>query len=300
MIGLKQSAAAAALTQAGLEPLPKPVKSLKAAGIVVAQSPVPGTRVKRGSEVRLDVAAGKPAAAVPDVSGRLAREAVTALHDAGFKTVVAFVPSAQPKGTIVAEAPAAGTKAPSGSTIHLNISKGGAQTGTRATPTTSVPSSTRTTPTTSATTTSAPSNTTPSAQPTAVTVPDVTTQAMFPAVRSLEQAGLHTQVTLVDSSQPAGDVISQSPTAQTKVNKGQVVTLEVSLGPGPAQMTPVPDVTGKDAQQANQALSDAGFTVQTVDRKITGANSDGNVVDEQPTGQAPQGFTIILIVGRTS
>ena len=29
------------------------------------------------------------------------------------------------------------------------------------------------------------------------------------------------------------------------------------------------------------------------------ATQDGKVVDEQPSGQAPQGFTIILIVGRT-
>jgi serine/threonine-protein kinase len=300
VIGLKQSAAAAALTQAGLEPLPKPVKSLKAAGIVIAQRPVPGTRVKPGSEVVLDVAAGKPAVAVLDVTGRLARDAVTALQDAGFKTVVVFVPSAQPKGTVVAEAPAAGTKAPSGSTIRLNISKGTSQTGTRATPTTSVPASTPTTPTTSAATTSTPSNTTtPAPKPSAVAVPDVTTQAIFPAVRSIEQSGLHAQVTLVDSSQPAGSVISQSPTAQTKATKGQVVTLEVSLGQNPAQSSQVPDVTGKDVQQATQALNDAGFTVQTVDREVADATQDGKVVDEQPSGQAPQGFTIIVIVGRT-
>src|SRR5437868_9198939 len=39
VIGLKQSAAAATLTQAGLKPLPKPVKSLAPAGVVVTQKP---------------------------------------------------------------------------------------------------------------------------------------------------------------------------------------------------------------------------------------------------------------------
>ena len=302
VIGLKQSAAAAALTQAGLKPLPNTVKSLTGAGVVIAQRPLPGTRVKRGSEVALDVAGGKPTVAVPDVTGMQARDAVTALHDARFKTLVAFVPSTQPKGTIVAEAPAAGTKAPSGSTIRLNIAKGPQTNGQRKptpTPTTSVPASTRATPSTPATTASTPTNTAPAPKPTAVTVPDLTTQAILPATRTLEQGGLHTRVTLVDSSQPAGRVISQTPTAEAKADKGDVVQLNVSLGPNPAPMTQVPDVTGKDVQQATQVLNDAGFTVQTVDRKVAGANQDATVVDEQPTGQAPQGFTIVLIVGRT-
>jgi beta-lactam-binding protein with PASTA domain len=297
LIGLKQSTASAELTQAGLKPLPKSVKSPTAAGTVIAQRPAPGTHVKRGSEVVLDVSVGKPAVAVPDLIGRRAPNAVTALHDAGFKTLVVGVPSTQPKGTIVAQAPTAGTKARSGSTIRLNVSKGTRQTtsGAKATPTPSPPART----TTPATTNSTPTNTTPALKPAAVTVPDVTTQDILPAIRTLEQDDLHTQVTLVQSSQPAGRVISQSPTAQSNADKGQVVQLNVSLGPNPAQMTQVPDVTGKDTQQAIQTLNDAGFTVQTVDRKVADATKNDKVVDEQPIDQAPQGFTIILIVGRT-
>ena len=59
-------------------------------------------------------------------------------------------------------------------------------------------------------------------------------------------------------------------------------------------------MTGQDVQQATQTLQQAGFTVQTVDRTVTGATQNGRVVDEQPSGQAPQGFTIVLVVGRTS
>jgi beta-lactam-binding protein with PASTA domain len=297
LIGLKQSTASAKLTQAGLKPLPESVKSLTAPGTVIAQRPAPGTRVKRGSGVVLDVSVGKPAVVVPDLTGSRATDAVTALHNAGFKTLVVAVPSAQPKGTIVAEAPTAGTKAPSGSTIRLNISKGTQQTagGTKATPTPSPPAPT----TTPAATSTTPTNSTPALKPAAVTVPDVTTQDILPAIRTLEQDDLHTQVTLVQSSQPAGSVISQSPTAQSKADKGQVVQLDVSLGPNPAQMTQVPDVTGKDTQQAIQTLNDAGFTVQTVDRTVADATNNGKVVDEQPIDQAPQGFSIILIVGRT-
>jgi serine/threonine-protein kinase len=305
VIGLKQSEAAAQLTQVGLKPLARPVKSLTAPGTVVAQKPAPGTKLKRGSVVVLDVSAGKPAVAVPDVSGQLAPDAITALRKAGFQTAVVGVPSAQPKATVVAEAPAAGTKAPSGSKIRLDISKGTAQpAGTTPAATTAAPSTpARTTPaaspaTTPAATTTATTTSTPAPQP-GVTVPDVTGTGMFPAVRTLEQAAVQAQVNLVQSSQPAGRVNSQDPPARSKADRGQVVQLNVSLGPNPAQLAQVPDVTGQDAQQATRTLQNAGFTVQTAERKATGATQDGKVVDEQPSLQAPQGFTVILIVGRT-
>jgi beta-lactam-binding protein with PASTA domain len=305
VIGLKQSEAATQLTQVGLKPLARPVKSLTAPGTVVAQKPAPGTKLRRGSVVVLDVSAGKPAVVVPDVSGQLAPDAITALRKAGFETAVVGVPSARPKATVVAEAPAAGTKAPSGSKIRLNISKGTAQpadttaAGTTAAPSTPAGTTPAASPvTTPAATTTATTTSTPAPQP-GVTVPDVTGTGMFPAVRTLEQAGLQTQVNLVQSSQPAGRVNSQDPPAGSKADRGQVVQLNISLGPNPAQLTQVPGVTGQDAQQATRTLQNAGFTVQTVERKVTGATQDGKVVDEQPSVQAPQGFTVILIVGRT-
>jgi eukaryotic-like serine/threonine-protein kinase len=305
VIGLKQSEAAAQLTQVGLKPLARPVKSLTAPGTVVAQKPAPGTKLKRGSVIVLDVSAGKPAVVVPNVSGQLAPDAITALRKAGFQTAVVGVPSAQPKATVVGEAPSAGTKAPSGSRIRLNISKGTAQpAGTTPAGTTAAPSTpARATPaaspaTTPAATTTVTTTSTPAPQP-GVTVPDVTGTGMFPAVRTLEQAGLQAQVNLVQSSQPAERVNSQDPPARSKADRGQVVQLNISLGPNPAQLAQVPDVTGQDAQQATRTLQNAGFTVQTAERKVTGATQDGKVVDEQPSVQAPQGFTVILIVGRT-
>src|SRR5207248_2003610 len=83
--------------------------------LVIAQKPVPGTRVKRGAVVLLSVSRGKPALAVPDLTGQPAPQAVSALRKAGFLPLVVGVPSAQPKGTVVAEAPTAGTKAQAGS-----------------------------------------------------------------------------------------------------------------------------------------------------------------------------------------
>jgi eukaryotic-like serine/threonine-protein kinase len=296
VLGLGQAQATAKLTEAGLQTQARPVKSLAAPGTVVAQRPAPGQRIKRGATVLLNVARGKPALAVPDVTGRSAPAAVTALRKAGFLTTVVGVPSAQPKGTVVAEAPPAGTKATAGTKIRLNISKGTPQpSATTPAPTTSTPAQT-----TPARTTTTPTTTAAAPQPSGVTVPSVSSLAQTPAIRTLEQAGLHTQVTLVQSSQPAGRVISQQPAARAKATRGQVVQLNVSLGANPAEQTTVPDVTGQTVDQATQTLQQAGFTVETVDRKATAAAQDGKVVDVQPSGQAPQGWKITLVVARVA
>jgi len=308
VLGLKQAEATAKLTQAGLQVQARPVKSLAAPGTVVVQKPAPGQQIKRGATVLLGVARGKPSVAVPDVTGRAAPDAVTALRKAGFLTAVVGVPSARPKGTVVAEAPPAGTKAAAGTKVRLNISKGTPQpaattptpTTSTAAPTASAPAATATTPTRTATTPTTTATATTPAPSSSVTVPSVSSLAQTPAIRTLEQAGLHAQVTLVSSSQPAGRVISQEPAARAKSTRGQVVQLDVSLGANPAEQTTVPDVTGQTVDQATQTLEQAGFTVETVDRKATASAQDGKVVDVQPSGQAPQGWKITLVVARVA
>jgi serine/threonine-protein kinase len=298
LVGLTQTEAAARLARLGLTGTARPVKSLAAAGTVTAQKPSPGTRLKKGSQVVLNVARGKPAAAVPDVSGQTAPAAVAALRKAGFLTVVVGVPSTQAKGTVVAESPPAGTKAQAGSKVRLNISQGKPQQATTPAPTSTAQTTTAARATTTTTTTATPA---PKPAATAVTVPNVASLAQSPAIQTLEQAWLHAQVNLVQGSQPAGRVISQQPAAQSKSTRGQVVQLNVSLGPNPAgDMTEVPDVTNQPAQQATQTLQHAGFRVEKVYRRVGGAAQAGKVVDEQPSGQAPQGWKITLVVGRFS
>jgi beta-lactam-binding protein with PASTA domain len=287
LIGLTEAEAAAKLARVGLREKATPVKSLAPAGTVTAQKPVAGTHVTKGSQVLLSVAQGKPAVGVPDVRGQPAPAAVAALRKAGILTIVVGVPSTQPKGTVVAEAPAAGAKAPAGAKVRLNISTG---TQTKA-------GTTAATPTATATATTQPA---PRPAPNALKIPNVVSLPQSPAVGTLERAGLPAQVTLVQSSQPVGRVVSQQPAAQANATRGQVVQLNVSLGSSAAQPVEVPDVTGQDVQQATQTLQQAGFVVETVYRKVSAAGQDGKVVDEQPAGQAPQGWKITLVVGRMS
>ena len=82
---------------------------------------------------------------VPDVVGTTSSEATATLRDAGFEANVVAVPSEQPSGQVVAQSPAAGSDAPEGSTVRLNV----AQQATRRSPlpTTTGPATTTAPPT---------------------------------------------------------------------------------------------------------------------------------------------------------
>jgi serine/threonine-protein kinase len=91
------------------------------------------------------------------------------------------------------------------------------------------------------------------------------------------------------SPQPPNTIIKQSPAAGTPITQGEVVTVWVSSGPPQVN---VPDVQGMDAKQAEQVLTQAGFTVTVNDM------GPGKTVGSYtPTGQAPKGSNITINVG---
>ncbi len=91
------------------------------------------------------------------------------------------------------------------------------------------------------------------------------------------------------SSQPAGTIVRQEPAPNTPITSGEVVNVWVSQGP---QLVNVPDLTGMNLNQAEAALTGAGFNV-TVNQIGPGHR----VVTWSPQGQAPQGSTITITVG---
>ena len=132
-------------------------------GTVVGQDPQPGAKVAKGSDVRLKISTGaagsattpvttpattpaatttaaqqtttaaratepaQPATAhVPSLSGEL-QSAVQQLDAAGFKASVAYVPSDQPLGTVVAQTPSGEASAKTGSQVTVNVSSGRGQ-----------------------------------------------------------------------------------------------------------------------------------------------------------------------------
>jgi serine/threonine-protein kinase len=142
--GQMRAEAEATVRAAGLVPQVVSVPSTAFKGTVLAQSPRSGTRVRSGSKVRLNVSSGQssgvappppppqpppppaPATAmVPDVTGQSQEVAQRQLNAAGFKSGVVYVPSTtDPEGTVVSQAPQAGTTQKRGTRIQLNVSLG--------------------------------------------------------------------------------------------------------------------------------------------------------------------------------
>jgi serine/threonine-protein kinase len=291
VVGQRSTVAVERLRSLGLEPVVRNVFSTRPNGVVVAQDPKPPATVDPGTSVRLDVSRGTQEIEVPDVVGSTEQEALDALRTAGFEVATFDVPSAQPEGAVVAQNPAAGTKADSGSRVRINVSTGSRQGGT----TQQQPA-----PPPPATPPAAPP---PPATPATVTVPDLVGQNRTTAAQQIRSLGLKVTIRYVPSSEPVGTVVSQSPAAGSTRKRGEGVLINLSFGPdGEQTAKPVPGVVGKDEQTARSTLEGAGFAVEVWRLRVSRASQNGIVVDEQPgAGQrAPAGSTVTITVGSTS
>jgi beta-lactam-binding protein with PASTA domain len=144
VVGTTSSEATKTLGDAGFEVNVVAVPSDRPSGQVVAQAPTAGSDADKGSTVRLNVAqkaaqttttdttetstaptATTPEpATVPDVVGQELADAGRAFNGEGLKVAVAYVPSTEPRGRVVAQAQPAGTERKKGDTVQLNVSTG--------------------------------------------------------------------------------------------------------------------------------------------------------------------------------
>jgi len=271
--GLAAADAVKALQDRKLSPTLKQASSTEAPGTVLSQTPAAGKRAKPGTKVVLTVAKGSTSVSVPDVVGQSQSAAVSSLKQAGLSARTIGVPSTQPVGTVVAQSPAAGQKLARGSAVRLNVAK--------SSPVSSTPSTT-----TQQTTTTAPTTTTkpPSSGN------DYTGMRLNDAVQKIAQGRQQVIVQYLTSSQPAGVVVANA-------KAGNKERLQVSAGAHPKPSKDVPDVTSEDASKAQQDLQSAGFSAIQVTWPVSDQSTDGTVVYETPTGQAPQGSAVVIYVG---
>lgn len=202
VLGLSLDDATAVIEEAGLTVRSDEVFSSDVdAGLVVSQSPQPGTRVESGAEVGLSVSKGpEPAAnvSVPDLSGMSRDEAETALDAAGLGIrVVQMNSEAVPAGDVVTQAPGAGSSVAPGTTVAVVVSVGPAPAGTDY-----------------------------------VDVPDVTGMERGAAEQALEDAGFDVEDLETPNSAVSEDtVFGQIPVAGQQAPKGSVVLIIISSGP---------------------------------------------------------------------
>jgi serine/threonine-protein kinase len=128
-----------------------------------------------------------------------------------------------------------------------------------------------------------------------VTVTDVRLKPVAEATAILEADGFDVKVERVNSANvPVDIVIDQDPAANDKAKKGSEVTLTASAGAGQVD---VPDVDNLSFDDAQRALTSAGFQVQRRDEASDSVDA-GDVIRTDPVGgtSAVKGSTVTVFV----
>ena len=197
-------------------------------GTFTRQDPTGGTRVAKGSTVRVWFSSGPRARTIPNVKGMTQQAATSALTSAGFKvSSVATENSATvEKDHVTRTDPASGTQQPQGTSVILYISTGQ----------TTVPTG-------------------------------LVGKSQSEAVRQLNNNGFNTNIMQENSdSVAAGNVTRVDPAEGSTVSQGATITVYISSGPKmittPSQSS-LSAYAGEDSKLASY-LKSLGFTNVTV------------------------------------
>jgi serine/threonine-protein kinase len=125
-------------------------------------------------------------------------------------------------------------------------------------------------------------------------VPDVTGKTLTQAEKLLTAEEFKVGPTTREYSDkiPKDHVVTQSPAANTPVEKGATVNLVLSKGP---ELLPVPDVVGKLEAVAKQIIIDAKFSPSSAGSEYNKDYTPGTVMMQSPTatdGPQPKGSLI--------
>ena len=150
--GQSESAARATLQNAGFQVTSSTQESSSdSPGTVISQNPAGNSQAAQGSTVSIVVAKAPPTVTVPDVTGKTASQATSALSGAGLNVVETTKSVSDPAkdGIVLSENPGAGTTVNKGSTVTIVVGK---LTSTTTTTTSTTPTTSTSTTTSSKTT----------------------------------------------------------------------------------------------------------------------------------------------------
>ncbi len=259
VLGEKADRAAATLGDKGFQVVRNPEPSRKPLDTVLAQDPRAGTRVDEGSTVTITISGGPGKATVPAVTGKQVAEAKRLLSKQGFQSVTTTSRhSSQPSGTVTQSDPPPGTLTSLTTQITLTVSSGRNLT----------------------------------------TVPSVVGEPQSTAEAEISAANLTPKVTQQSSSEPVGQVLSQSPSGGQQKKPGTTVTITVSNG-----LVFVPNVVGESEDQAKRDLSGSGLeNVNVVPQTTADQTQDGLVIKQAPAAgtRSRPTDTVTIFVGRFS
>ena len=251
VVGDTQAAATSAITGAGLTAGAVTMQSSAtvAAGSVISQNPAAGTSVATGTAVALVVSSGPGTVSVPNVIGDTQAAATSAITGAGLTAGAVTMQSSATvaAGNVIGQNPAAGTSVAAGTAVALVVSSG----------------------------------------PGTVSVPNVVGDTVAQATSALQGVGLTlgTQTTARSVTSPSGEIISQSPAANSAVASGTSVTAVVSTGELETVIYPFAGGTVNDGAAPGAAPiqgSDGNFYGTT--QSGGGAGDEGTVFKVTPLG----------------
>ena len=261
-----------ALLNLGLTPEIEYEESIEyAQGIVMKSSVSKGTMVEEGSNVVLTVSAGSEGVKVEDTVGMSEAEATATLGKSGF--VVNKTESHDPyikAGNVITQSPAAGSKAPKGTTVTITISLG--------------------------------------PEVTKVQVPDLMGKGEEEAMALLVESGLQLgNVGEVNHEDPAltGLVCYQSYSVGTYVDAGTVVDINISLGPAQATYRFTESIAGPTPEEDPGYQSGTMVTVTLMaddgTQLLSTQTASFPIQQQNITGiKSPTGYVLFQYVNQTA
>lgn len=218
-------------------------------GQIVSQTPDALTKAEANTTVEVTLSSGKGEVSVPSVTGMDETTAYNTLTNSGFTPVKDYAYSADvAQGNVIEQSPNAGSLAKSGDNVKIVISRGEEQ-----------------------------------AETTSVAVPGVTGLTEDAARSAIQNVGLAVGnvSSAYSDSVASGQIISQSPVADTAVDARTAVDFVVSMGAEPAQeVKPATYKINLNIKKPNNE-SVAAANIYLYD----GADGTGNIL-EQWTNQS--------------
>ncbi|HEX5928440.1 MAG TPA: PASTA domain-containing protein [Solirubrobacterales bacterium] len=209
-------------------------------------------------EVTLTVSAGPGSGKVPSTAGLPEEDATEKVEAAGFEVDVEAVNSESvEEGLVVKSSPSGGSTATNGSTVTLTVSRG----------------------------------------PKLAKVPVLVGSQRRLAVQQIRGRGLTPSVSEEEDSAPAGEVISQSPSAGSEVEAASTVAIVVSAG---EEQPTVPNTIGRLRSEAVEAIRGAGLSPSVEEEETEVQGKIGRVLDQfpPPGSELKPGDTVTITVGK--
>jgi beta-lactam-binding protein with PASTA domain len=209
-------------------------------------------------KVMLTVSSGPGSAKVPSTAGLAQAEAEEALEEAGFEAKIESAHSKDvEEGLVIKSEPSGGQTTTKGTEVLLKVSSG----------------------------------------PKLAKVPVVVGSQRSLAVQQLRGRGFTPSVDEVESKEPAGQVIRQSPSAGSQLPPGSTVSITVSKG---EEQATVPNLIGKLRAEGVEAARAAGLKPTVQEQETEVPSQVGRVTDQfpPPNSEVKPGSSVTLVVGK--